>query len=104
MSWWRWPAPAKRKQGAQTKPFGRDPECQGLPGVPIISLTLPWNAPLAGSRTLTLILPLTIWASGAPLATAITGVGAYRLLCFSLPLPAALASLPVLHEITGRPR
>jgi hypothetical protein len=61
-------------------------------------------APLAGSGTLTLILPLTIWASGAPLATAITGVAAYRLLSFWLPLPPALASLPVLREITGRPR
>ena len=57
-------------------------------------------APLAGSGTLTLILPLTIWASGAPLATAITGVAAYRLLCFWLPMPSALASLPVLRETT----
>jgi hypothetical protein len=62
------------------------------------------TAPLAGSGTLTLILPLTIWALGAPLATAITGVAAYRLLCFWLPLPWALASLPVLREITGRPQ
>ncbi len=58
------------------------------------------TAPLAGSGTLTLILPLTIWASGAPLATAITGVAAYRVLCFWLPLPPALASLPVLRETT----
>jgi hypothetical protein len=57
-------------------------------------------APLAGAGTLTLILPLTIWASGAPLATAITGVAAYRLLGGWLPLPSALASLPVLREIT----
>jgi hypothetical protein len=54
------------------------------------------TAPLAGAGTLALILPLTIWASSAPLATAITGVAAYRTLCFWLPLPAALASLPVL--------
>ena len=60
-------------------------------------------APLAGAGTLTLILPLTIWASGAPLATAITGVAAYRVVCFWLPLPAALVSLPVLRETTGRP-
>ena len=58
------------------------------------------TAPLAGSGTLALILPLTIWASGAPLAAAITGVAAYRLLCFWLPLPPALASLPVLREAT----
>jgi hypothetical protein len=57
-------------------------------------------APLAGAGMLTLILPLTIWASGAPLATAITGVAVYRMLCFWLPLPSALASLPVLHETT----
>jgi hypothetical protein len=59
-------------------------------------------APLAGAGTLALILPLTIWASGVPLATAITGVVAYRLLCFWLSLPSALASLPVLRETTRR--
>ena len=58
------------------------------------------TAPLAGAGTLALILPLTIWAAGAPLATAITGVAAYRLLCFWLPLPSALASLPVLRQTT----
>jgi len=58
------------------------------------------TAPLAGAGTLALILPLTIWASGAPLATAITGVAAYRLLCFWLPLPSSLASLPVLRQTT----
>jgi hypothetical protein len=60
-------------------------------------------APLAGAGTLALILPLTIWASGAPLATAITGVAAYRLLG-ALSLPPALASLPVLRETSDRPR
>jgi hypothetical protein len=59
-------------------------------------------APLGGAGTLALILPLTIWASGAPLATAITGVAAYRALCFWLPLPSALASLPVLRQATRR--
>jgi hypothetical protein len=61
-------------------------------------------APVAGAAMLTLILPLTIRATGAPLATAITGVWAYRVLCFWLPLPAALASLPMLRDITGKPR
>jgi hypothetical protein len=56
-------------------------------------------APLAGAGTLTLFLPLTIWASGAPLATAITAIAACRLLGW-LSLPPALASLPVLREIT----
>jgi glycosyltransferase 2 family protein len=58
------------------------------------------TAPLAGAGTLALILPLTICASGVPLATAITGVAAYRALCFWLPLPSALASLPVLRQAT----
>jgi hypothetical protein len=58
------------------------------------------TAPLAGAGTLALILPLTICAIGAPLATAITGVAAYRLLCFWLPLPSALASLPALRQTT----
>jgi hypothetical protein len=56
--------------------------------------------PLAGAGTLALILPLTIWASGAPLATAITGIAACRLLGGWLSLPPALASLPVLRETT----
>ena len=63
-------------------------------------------APLAGAGTLTLILPLTIWASGAPLATAITAItaiAACRLLG-GLSLPSALASLPVLRETSARPR
>ena len=59
-------------------------------------------APLAGAGTLTLILSLTIWASGAPLATAITGVAAYRLLGV-LSVPSALASLPVLRETAELP-
>jgi hypothetical protein len=61
-------------------------------------------APLAGAGTLTLILPLTIWGSGAPLATAIVGVAACRLLGGWLSVPPALASLPVLRETSGRPR
>jgi glycosyltransferase 2 family protein len=58
------------------------------------------TAPLAGAGTLALILPLTLWASGAPLATAITGVAVYRLLVFWLSLPSALVSLPALRETT----
>lgn len=60
-------------------------------------------APLAGAGTLALILPLTIWASGAPLATAITAIAACRLLG-GLSLPSALASLPVLRETSARSR
>jgi hypothetical protein len=58
-------------------------------------------APLAGSSMLALVLPVTIWGCGAPLATAITGVAAYLVLCFWLLLPPAIASLPMLREITG---
>ena len=60
-------------------------------------------APLAGAGTLALILPLTIWASGAPLATAITAVAACRLLG-ALSLPSALASLPVLRQTSATPQ
>jgi hypothetical protein len=60
-------------------------------------------APLAGAGTLALFLPLTIWASGAPLATAIAAIAACRLLG-GLSLPSALASLPVLRETSARPR
>jgi hypothetical protein len=59
-------------------------------------------APLAGSGMLALILPVTIWACGAPLATAVTGVAAYLLMGFWLLLPPAMASLPVLREVTAQ--
>ena len=55
-------------------------------------------APLAGAGTLMLVLPVTIWVSGAPLAAAVAGVFAYRLLCLWLPMPFALFNLPVLRE------
>jgi uncharacterized membrane protein YbhN (UPF0104 family) len=57
-------------------------------------------APLAGSGTLTLVLPVTMWVSGAPLGVAIAGVFAYRLLCLWLPMPFALASLPALRQVS----
>ena len=60
-------------------------------------------APLAGAGTLALILPLAIWASGAPLATAITAVAACRLLG-ALSLPPALATLPVLRQTPATPQ
>ena len=61
-------------------------------------------APLAGAGTLALILPLAIWASGAPLATAITAVAACRLLgALSLP-PAAGAGKPRRPAARQQPR
>jgi hypothetical protein len=57
------------------------------------------TGPLAGAGVLTLVLPLTIWASGAPFATAIAGVFVYRVLALWLPLPGSLVALPVLREM-----
>ena len=57
---------------------------------------------------LALVLPLTIWVSGAPLAAAIVGVFAYRILAVCLPLPVSLAVLPTLRNMgehqTGQAR
>lgn len=57
-------------------------------------------APLAGAGTLTLILPVAIWYCGAPLAVAVAGTFAYRALTLWLPMPFALATLPVLRRLT----
>jgi Family of unknown function (DUF6328) len=58
--------------------------------------------PLGGAGILVLVLPLTIWHSGAPMAAAAASVFTYRVLCVWLPLPAWLAVLPILQEM--RPR
>jgi hypothetical protein len=57
------------------------------------------TGPLAGAGVLALVMPLTIWVSGAPFAAAIVGVFAYRILALWLPLPASLAALPTLREM-----
>ena len=57
-------------------------------------------APLAGAGTLTLLLPLAIWYCGAPLAVAVAGTFAYRALTLWLPMPFAVATLPVLRQIS----
>jgi hypothetical protein len=64
------------------------------------------TGPLAGAGILALCLPLTIWYSGAPLAVAVVGVFAYRVLALWLPMPASLALLPAMrnmgeHEVPG---
>jgi hypothetical protein len=61
------------------------------------------TGPLAGAGVLALVLPLTIWVSGAPLAVAIVGVFAYRVLALLLPMPFSLAVLPTLREMRPRP-
>jgi hypothetical protein len=57
------------------------------------------TGPLAGAGILALVLPLTIWCSGAPLAVAVVGVFAYRVLALWLPMPASLSALPTLREM-----
>ena len=55
------------------------------------------TGPLAGAGILALALPVSLWYSGAPLAVAVAGVFAYRILVLWLPMPASLAFLPVLR-------
>jgi hypothetical protein len=57
-------------------------------------------APLAGAGTLTLALPLAIWYCGFPLPVAVAGTFAYRAFTLWLPMPFALATLPVLRQIS----
>ena len=45
---------------------------------------------------------MCLWYSGAPLAAAVVGVFAYRILVLWLPLPVALASLPTLRTMGER--
>jgi uncharacterized membrane protein YbhN (UPF0104 family) len=61
------------------------------------------TGPLAGAGVLALVLPLTIWASGASLAVAIVGVFVYRVLALLLPMPVSLAVLPTLRTMGDRP-
>jgi len=61
------------------------------------------TGPLAGAGILALLLPLTISYCGAPFATAIAGVFAYRLLSIWVPAPASLAILPTLRRIGDSP-
>jgi len=57
------------------------------------------TGPLGGAGILALVLPLTLWCSGAPLAAAVAGVFAYRVLSLWLPLPVSLAFMPVLRAL-----
>jgi hypothetical protein len=60
------------------------------------------TGPLAGAGVLALVLPLTLWYSGAPLPVAIAGIFCYRLLSLLLPLPFGLAALPGLRRMGRR--
>jgi hypothetical protein len=57
------------------------------------------TGPLAGAGLMELILPLGLWTAGVPLAPAVLGVLAYRLLSLWLPMPGALAQLPELRAM-----
>ncbi|MBV9094165.1 MAG: hypothetical protein JO132_09850 [Streptosporangiaceae bacterium] len=61
------------------------------------------TGPLAGAGVLALVLPLTIWVSGAPLAVAVVGVFVYRVLALLLPMPVSLAALPTLRRMGRQP-
>jgi uncharacterized membrane protein YbhN (UPF0104 family) len=60
------------------------------------------TGPLAGAGVLALVLPVTIWYSGAPFAIAIAGVFAYRILALLLPMPVSLAAMPTLRRMGER--
>ncbi len=57
------------------------------------------TGPLAGAGVLTLVLPVTIMYCGAPLAPAVVGIFAYRVLALWLPVPVSLAALPTLRDM-----
>jgi hypothetical protein len=57
------------------------------------------TGPLAGAGVLALVLPLTMWVSGAPFAVAIVGIFVYRILALLLPMPVSLAALPTLRQM-----
>jgi hypothetical protein len=57
------------------------------------------TGPLGGAGILVLVLPLTLWYSGAPLAAAIAGVFIYQVLFLWLPMPVALTLVPTLRAM-----
>jgi uncharacterized membrane protein YbhN (UPF0104 family) len=60
------------------------------------------TGPLAGAGILELALPVSLWASGAPLAVAVVGMFAYRALSIWLPMPLALGRLRTLRQMGRR--
>lgn len=57
------------------------------------------TGPLAGSGVLMVVLPVTLWYSGSPMAAAVAGVFAYRIVSVWLPMPFAMAGLPTLRKM-----
>jgi uncharacterized membrane protein YbhN (UPF0104 family) len=60
------------------------------------------TGPLGGAGVLEVVLPVTIWVSGAPLPVAVVSVFVYRIVTLWLPMPFGLASLGTLREM-GKP-
>ena len=60
------------------------------------------TGPLGGAGVLMVVLPVTVWYSGAPMAVAVLGIFVYRVLTLWLPMPFALGSLGTLRTM-GEP-
>jgi uncharacterized membrane protein YbhN (UPF0104 family) len=60
------------------------------------------TSPMAGSGVLMVVMPISLVWAGAPLATAIVAVFAYRVITLWLPLPLALAMIPTLRTVLQR--
>jgi uncharacterized membrane protein YbhN (UPF0104 family) len=60
------------------------------------------TGPLGGAGILMVVLPVTIWYSGAPMAVAVVAVFVYRVLTLWLPMPFSFAALPTLRHM-GKP-
>lgn len=62
------------------------------------------TGPLGGAGVLMLVLPITLWYAGAPLASAVAGIFVFRVMSLWVPMPLCLGALPTLREIgTARP-
>lgn len=61
------------------------------------------TALLGGAGLLMLVLPLTVWYSGAPLAVSVAAVFSYRVLTLWLPLPLSLAARRHLRAVAAYP-
>ena len=57
------------------------------------------TGPLAGAGIVAVVLPVTLWYSGAPLAVAVPGVFVYHVLTLWLPLPASLMTWRTLRTL-----
>lgn len=57
------------------------------------------TGPLGGAGILALVLPVTIWYSGAPFAAAVVGLFTYRVLSLWLPFPFSLASVDKVRRL-----